>query len=270
MGRISGLSFCLFASLSAPAVSAALPQALLFLNKPVDSLCFFNLESNSDKISLGNCGAAKEKVRVKGHNASLLNRGFIGYDWQASGTSYPSQGSSYYKPFDAGDQAWWIYTLNNGGGSGDFTAINLVKREKPDVLSIKGVMGGDRCNGGIQDVTEKNHHLVFSVNLTAYDFLPLVQDNPHGLKAYDDLSACAVCCAAKAFYEVDANLEPKLSYVDFSGHGANPEEMPQQGVHQACFNTLFAAYVTKGKLKLNEQQLKQFVKEFNATCIPKS
>jgi len=263
------LTACMIAMALTPAAMASVPAELMYLNKPVDPLCFFDMESDSDQIVLKKCGIAKEKVQIKGQNADLLKKGFIGFNWQSTDTSYASQGSSYYKWFDAGNKAWWVYTLNNGGGSGDFTAINLVRRESPDSLSLKSVAGGDRCNGGVQDVSVSNNRLTYSVNLTAADFLPLANDNPHKLEAYDDLSACAVCCTAKAFYEVDTNLKPKLTYVDISGHGSNPDELSQQGRYQACFNKLFVAYVNKGEVKLDSSKLKAFVKEFNQTCTPR-
>ncbi|MGQ3891684.1 hypothetical protein [Legionella sp. CNM-4043-24] len=246
---------------------ASVPPDLQFSGKPIDALCFSNLEDNSDKVNLNQCGIKKDAMKIKGHNSDLLKQGFIGFDWQATNTSYPSQGSSYYKWFEAGHQAFWVYTLNNGGGSGDFTAINQVKRLSPNKLQVKTIASGDRCNGGIQDVSVNDTRLSFSVNLTAADFLSLAGDNPHNLQAYDDLSACAVCCTAKAFYEVGSSLDPRLSWIDFSGHGTNLEEMPQQGKYQACFNKLFARYVSKGTVKLNTAQLKQFVKDFNTGCV---
>jgi hypothetical protein len=159
-----------------------------------------------------------------------------------------------------------LYTANNGGGSGDFTTIDLYSRKDADTAISKTIVGGDRCNGGVGDAKEKDHHLQYSVNVTAYDFLGLAKNNSHQLKAYDDLASCAVCCAAKAIYEVDAKLKPKLLYVDL-GKNAKVNEMPEQGKYQACFNKIFAAYVSDGKNKLDEVQLTQFVKQFNEACI---
>lgn len=259
--------FGLFISSLVGAVSNNVPRELLYLAKPVDPLCFSNLDSRSTIIDLKSCGVIKAKLTISGQNRQLISDGFIGFDWKDSQASYPSQGSSYYKVFHAGEHHYWIYTINDGGGSGDFTAINWVGVKKPGLLQVNNLMAGDRCNGGIQDVKERNHHLFFSVNITAYDFLTLTHDNPHQLKAYDDLAACATCCVAKAFYDVDAELKPKLNGVDLGAHATNPAEMVSQGRYQGCFNALITSHVMKGESKLNLLKLRQLVNEFNETCV---
>lgn len=92
-----------------------------------------------------------------------------------------------------------------------------MKRTDANTLAIiQHVTGGDRCNGGVQDVDERNHQLTFSVNLTAYDFFLLANKASRNLKAYDDLAACAICCIAKAVYQVDTTLKTTLQYIDIS------------------------------------------------------
>src|SRR5690606_23485956 len=125
-----------------------------------------------------------------------------------------SQGYTYYKFFNAGNNQYWIYSINNGGGSGDFTNLYLVQRLDSHTLGIQTIAGGDRCNGGIQNVTKKNNHLTFIVNLTPYDLIALSNTKIQNLNAYDDLAACAVCCAAKAFYIVDNQSKLKFDYAD--------------------------------------------------------
>jgi hypothetical protein len=247
-----------------PSNSENVPSNLMFSGKPVDSLCFFNLESNSNLIHLKNCGVIKEKFTITGHDDSLIKKGYIGFNWQDPDSK--SQGDSYYKIFSAGPNQYWIYTINNSGGSGVFTSINLVKPKNIDTLEIESIMSGDRCNGGVQDVAEHNKQLSYSVNLTASDFLSLANKNPHHIKAYDDLSACAVCCSAKAFYEVDSSLKPKLKYVELN-QNETIADMPSQGTYQACFNKLLASYISKKEMKLNQEKLTNFVNQFNETCV---
>jgi hypothetical protein len=88
----------------------------------------------------------------------------------------------------------------------------------------------------------------------------------HAIKAYDDLPACAACCAAKAMYEVSADLKLTFLYIDM-GTTKDAEEMPAQGRYEKCFNHLFVQYIAMGKTKLNDAQLKQFVNEFNGKCV---
>ena len=133
--------------------------------------------------------------------------GYIGYSWQDPEFQGETEGYSYYKYFNAGKDLYWLYTINSGGGTGSFTAIHLVKRTTPTNLEVKTLFSGDRCNGGVQDVTEANNQLTFSVNLTVYDLVALSKKYSSAIRPYDDLAACAVCCIAKAFFEVDSNAQ---------------------------------------------------------------
>lgn len=80
------------------------------------------------------------------------------------------------------------------------------------------------------------------------------------------MAACAACCIAKAYYEVEPGYDPELKYVDLGKRGS-AGEMPDQGLHEACFNKLVSSYIAKGKIKLDYLNLKKFVGEFNQTCI---
>lgn len=265
------LSYGLWMILSPSVYGGTIPPALLFLNQPVDALCFFNLEHSVALIDLSHCGISKEKLGAVSQNKALVQRGFIGFDWQGTGVPSSSRGYSYYKAFDAGHQQYWLYTINNSGGNGEFTAISVVKRKTNDTMMLKTIVGGDRCNSGVQDVHEKNHRLSFSVNLTSYDFLSLANNNPHHLKAYDDLSACAACCVGKAFYEVDLrSLKPLLNYVEVDEHALKSSNLPVQGVYQTCFNKALISFQSKKGSKLLPQQLQGFIAHFNDRCVSKT
>jgi hypothetical protein len=255
------LLFSLFVSMA----YASVPEDLMQHSKPIDALCFFNMEGNSTTINLNNCGRSKYKYVIKGHNAILSKKGFIGYDWQDPSLKGATQGYSYYKIFNVGNHRFWIYTVNSGGGTGEFTAIQLVERKNANTLGTQAIIGGDRCNGGLQHVSEKNHQLTYSVNLTAYDLMGLAQNHNPSLKAYDDLAACAVCCVAKAVYTVGVDSKPQLQHIVL-GNFKNTEEMPSQGKRQACFNTLLASYTKSGKMHFKQNTLNAFVNKFNQTC----
>lgn len=245
---------------------AAVPKDLMFNNQPIDALCFFNLDNHSPTMNLNECGLKKSNYSNKGLNEQLISKGYIGYDWQDPEFHGETQGYIYYKYFKAGDHSYWLYTLNSGGGTGNFTSIQLVKRTGEDTLDVKNIAGGDRCNGGLQNVSEKNTQLTFSVNITAFDLISLAKNHHSSIKSYDDLAACAVCCVAKAFYVVGPNAQPKLLHVDL-GHISKTEELPQQGTHQSCFNTLYASYVAKGNLKLKTNQIDEFMDKFKLQCL---
>ncbi|WP_058478841.1 hypothetical protein [Legionella steigerwaltii] len=255
--------FILFSYLCTAKISAAVPADLMFHNKPIDALCFFNMEGK--EINLEQCGLAKDKYAVKGQNASLIAKGYIGYNWQDPEYPGPAEGYSYYKFFNAGKNVYWLYTINSGGGTGDFTTLYKVKRKNTNTLEIETLVGGDRCNGGVQDVAVVNDHLNFSQNLTAYDLIALSKNASPQVKAYDDLAACAICCVAKAYYELNLNAQVQLNYVDLDSV-KEIQEMPEQGSLQPCFNQLFTSYVTAGKTKLKQNMLDELVAKFNQTC----
>lgn len=255
--------FILFSYLFAAKINAAAPADLMFHDKPIDPLCFFNIEGKT--IDLEQCGVEKEKYVVKGHNSQLIAKGYIGYNWQDPQFPDSTEGYSYYKFFNAGESLYWLYTINSGGGTGEFTAIHRVKRKNTDTLEVETLADGDRCNGGLHDVAEINNHLHFSQNLTAYDLIALSKNLDPTVKAYDDLAACAICCVAKAYYEVNSNAQLKLSYVDL-GTIEETKEMPDQGALQSCFNQLITSYVTAGKTKLKQNMLDEFAAKFKQTC----
>lgn len=258
----------LLMSFSTQARPRGIPPALLFHNNPIDPVCFYHQESTSNRlIQLKSCGLTDNKGIKKSQNDHLKNSGFIGFDWKDTQAINPTQGFSYYKFFDAGNRQYWLYTVNGGGGTGEFTEVGLVGRKSYDTLEMTSIMAGDRCNGGIQEVKEKHHVLIVTTHITAYDLLSLSSENPHHIKAYDDLAACAACCVGKATYEIAGDLKPQFKFVIIPRSTSPNASMPLQGKYQACFNQLLSHYTTKGKTKLDQSMLNDLAKKFNSTCI---
>ena len=183
------------------------------------------------------------------------------------------QGYSYYKSFGKVGPSAIVQTINNAGGTGSFSFLNVVRRDG-NTLKLSVLNGGDRCNGALIAVKRvgKGQHerLVYSVQLTAYDYLTLANDNPHHIKAYDDLAACAVCCAGRAVYERSIGPDfanEKLLYVDASLYLKDITTASSNSRYQACFNNVLVNYGKKNKGKLTAKQLTQFTKQFNEQCI---
>lgn len=262
------LLICLIPGINLAAdVPANFPEALLYKDKPIDPLCIYAAQSSVDTVALASCGIATEKGRkIIGQNDNLIKKGYVGfnYKWDDS----PLQGYSYYKAVGESDKSPIVYAINNTGGSGQFSYILLLTRIKDDI-KVKSIIGGDRCNGGIYGVKHQNNKLTYSVNLTAYDFLELANDNPYHLNAYNDLNACAACCAAGAVFERDLNQhfnQEKLVYVDLNAYPTDNEVVSNQP-YQLCFNQLIKAYKSKNKQHLDPAGLAKFTTEFNQTCV---
>jgi hypothetical protein len=254
-----------FIPIAQASTAPQIPTDLMYLNKPIDSLCFFSQEAAGNDIDLKKCGANKNKLTIKSMNSDLSKQGYLGYDYEDKQVTPGSQGTSYYKYYPAGNNKYWVYSINNSGGTGQFTAIDWVTRKDQNTLALNSIAGGDRCNGGIQDVSEKSNRLTYSVNLTASDLIALA-DKSITLKPYDDLAACAVCCTAKSFYTVTENAKPALDYVELN-KVSDVSEMSEQGTLAACFNTFYVSYSKLHSTKLTHEQLLAFVNQFKQACM---
>ena len=217
--------------LMATELGASVPVDLMFNHQPIDASCL-RVDNKIEDVNLRTCSLTLKK-----------------------------HGYSYYKFFDVGSKLYWIFTVNGIGGSGNLTAISAVTRKNFDTLTIRTVFSGDRCNGGIQNVSQTQHKLTFSVNLTAYDLLKLATKPNIDVKAYIEVAACAVCCVARAVYELQPNAQPDLKYVQLNKF-KNIEELPQQGGYQQYFNQIFMEYLHGRTTILYQDDVDTFVTKF--------
>ena len=270
--------------------SNELPQDLTYADKPVNSLCFYQAEKLPDKLSLADhCGILFSNgnkpgyIKTGQHDVELIKKGFIGFEYRyvdERGTdNSPFTGYSYYKIIGNYHHDYTIYTINNTGGSGVFTSLYLVKREG-DELVIKSLPpGGDRCNGGITDVSQHNQTVTVtvSVNVTPADLLDISKKNPHHLRAYDDLDACEAFCVGTAVYEINLqNKDKPMKFIainlaaDSQGaasltHATNNKKISIQD----CFDEQLYHYYHQVKHTLTPQELDTFMDKFNDSCARK-
>lgn len=254
--------------------TTTIPDALMYQGKPIDPLCLFNLEGIKTKVPLSRCGLKSMRQYQAVKTTSTFGaQGFYGYDYSLKADTPPnSAGYSYYKPLGTIGHSVMVLTVNNGGGSGSFSSLNLAQRVGNDLI-ITTLKGGDRCNGAIinaRRVTKgSQEYLVYSAHITAYDFLTLTNDNPHRLKPYSDLSACAACCAATALFQRPINnqfMHESLLQVDLNTKLNKATNSSPSARYQACFNKLLQQHAKKNHGKLNKEQLSRFMLRFNAKC----
>ncbi len=254
----------------------AFPTELMYQGKPIDSLCLFQMEGSKGGVDLKHCGLHTQKGEViTGKNKTLIKQGFLGYNFGFKTKESVSPGGySYYKVVGQVGQAVVVETVNNGGGTGSFSLLSLVRREG-DKLNIEVLTGGDRCNGGLELVSERGtqhpQYLEYGIRLTPYALLTLSRDNPHHLKAYDDLADCAICCIATA--RVERPLDPNFSKVEHLLYIQTQQDLLNESPatpapkYQACFNQLLKQHSQKNHGKFDEKQLALFTHEFNAQCV---
>ncbi len=208
-------------------------------------------------------------VKKIGYNENLNKQDFIGYDfqWQAGGV-VPINGYSYYKVFGKRNDDFIVQTINNQGGSGIFSTLNLVKRVG-NSISIKRISGGDRCSGGIGQVAilQKNNenYLQYQLSLTPWMLFQLSDSNPHHLQAYIDLGDCTSCCIGRAIFERTMTTplgkrELKEIYLD------KPLPKPNTEYEACLFKLLKSNEVQSPKYQLTKQDLITIMNKFNDQC----
>ncbi len=248
------------------------PKDLLYKDKPIDTLCITEAQTPGQAVTLSTCGInAVGERKIVGQNRSMLAKGFIGYDYNvfpSGNNSMMPNSYSYYKILGNINGSYIISAINNSGGTEQFTAIYLLKRDG-DKLYLNSLASGDRCNNGIANVSINNQEVLFTTYVTPYDFLIISNNNPYNLTGYNDLDSCASCCLAKINYKILPGQDSdnlKILSVDISKKMVASEG---QSSYQSCFNKLIADYQTKGEHSLNSEQLNHFVQIFNDECVRK-
>lgn len=260
----------LISSLShAEAIPANFPKDLLYKGQPINPFCFadfFYTNNKKDTMDLKKCEKKlkKSNLVVTTRDEERIKQGYVGYDYDQK----PNHGYSYYKPYGSVNGGQIIYLIHSGGGSGQFSSLYLVTRTK-NKIQLETLASGDRCNGGVLDVKQDGQKLTYTVNLTAYDFLDLAQNNPHNLNAYADLEACAACCKATAIFEreLDHLNDAKLFYIDLTAYPIEAKNIAQQGTYQVCFDKLLLDAESSGKKYYDTDELKKFTQMFNDQCV---
>lgn len=161
-----------------------------------------------------------------------------------------------YQDLGAVGTARAVLIHESGGGSGQFSRLELLQRRDDRLYIHETVAAGDRCNGGIAAASVEDGRLAYSQHITAYDFIALSDfQSDVAVSAYDDLEACAACCYGQAHY-VDDVLQ-KVS-VD-----KTPGSQARRPALQNCFDEVLAAYPQM----MAPAVLQDFAGDFHAQCL---
>lgn len=268
---VSVFLFLIPAMLSAKSIPHHFPQDLIYHHKAIDPLCFFEMEKSKESVSLEDCGIHKLPHRkITGKDTDLLNEGFYGFDYSFQDNESNDKVTNCYSYYKAIGESYGyplIYSLNNTGGSGQFSAITLVKRDE-NTLTLKPIIFGDRCNGGIIDAEQKGEKLIYSISITPADLYDLAKEKSTKLKPENDLAACAACCIGTATLAVNPAHDSKdRELISMSlNKKINEAISNSKAIYQACFNTLLAAYQDGGQFNLTPQELHEFLTQFSTRC----
>lgn len=255
--RIFGL-LALLAAAPAMAVAAEdLPADLMHEGRPLDALCFESW-MDSPVVDVTTCGQADHIIPVE-HDVNA-DRGWRGYTYRLADL-----------PEDAAVRGWvaWRYlgetaeghvveTYHNGGGTGQFTGVQTVRREGDRLHLVESHMGGDRCNGGVAAAAVSGGVVAGALNITPYDLLALALKEEDVLHpVYDGITSCAICCVGTVTFVGDdlawVSLDPPEGGFAGEGEADSP---------QACLDSL----LEDSRWSLNQSELERLGRDFRAKC----
>lgn len=248
---IRNFLLCLSFFISLLCAEFAVASDLKFNNKSLDSLCIYEAKPGIP-VTLKHCGlsAPNQNRHVIKGNAYLSNQGYIGYyytiDEQSNG-AIPLQAYSYYRVVGQIGGRQIVQTVNNTGGTGDFTGLYSIDRPDDMHMIVNPIALGDRCNGGVVRAKIENGTVQYQQNITGFMLYSLIQkNNPSSpqLTPYTDLEDCAVCCVAKAGYQVvlqkGSVSQSRLMHIEL-GKALNQLSNNNQGQYQNCLNKILVS-----------------------------
>ena len=236
-------------------LSIQLPGELIKDDKPIPPKCFYNLIVNDTKnmvIDLTSSPCMHYSDKLDQH---MLKKNWLGYELDDE-QPVMRMPYIYYKFIAQQPDSKYIILLNwGGGGTGSFTNLITVQL-KQDKLSItKYIAGGDRCFGGIENVSY-NNQLSYQVQTT-----PEMLVDPFNKLSLKQKSIeyCAVCCVGKMNI-----VNGKDKSFQFNGYIPS---VSQGNYQQQCFNNLISSFGAKHKSNISSSQVNQLRSEFNRICV---
>lgn len=181
--------------LSSTAMAADLPPDLMVDGKPLDAMCFQRWR-DEEPVNVRDC--ADPEVIPDPQETSA--DGWMGYTFRLKDlpADAPMRGLAEWRLLGRTDAGFVIETRYNGGGTGQFSTVETVRRDGDQLVSVTTHAGGDRCNGGVDAAAVVGGQVATASNITPYDLVALALGEEPTVKAYDDLAACAICCVGTA------------------------------------------------------------------------
>jgi hypothetical protein len=159
----------------------------------------------------------------------------------------------------------------NGGGTGYFDNILVIKKTGTQLFLLKTLGEGDRCNGGISGEGMDGNDFHYSRNLTPIDIIRLATEVKIDVAAYEDLEASAISCFGLAHYKYNfADDKIELMSVSLAEEKEDEKEWTDRYQAQSCFNKIYNSYVKAKKTELSLKDLNEFAKKFRDECLKKT
>lgn len=250
---------------SPAAWAAEVPEALMYQGAPIDPNCLTGGE-REPVVALADCSTHPDILPdPDGWSPGNEEDGWQGYAYRYADIPEESMGGwAGWRHVGTVADGEVVETLENGGGTGWFSSLQVVRREPGDALrTVRTVAGGDRCNGGLEAAGVVGGKVAASVRLTSYDLFewalreagrpPLADDTP--------IPFCAICCVGLATFIDEAPLWVTLTPERFlDGRMEEGED--------ACAATLLQETADAGRTILTPDALAVLGRSFDTRCRP--
>lgn len=271
--------------------SAALPPGLLVDGQPVDPFCFVIAQNTEDgdftPVNVRNCvsdefvpgerfskGPQSYGIDFQyASDADGMSKPYMLYQYVGRDLTLPPSQAGTTHPLPGLNEKFPVILYSNTGGTGNFSTLMSIKREGDTLKLVESIAGGDRCNGGVaQAIIDTDGALVYEQNITPYDMVVLGGDPErpflNSVKAFDDLEACAVCCAGTAVFKNDQFTGVKLSS-ELAENIKNKymSPIPPEQEKQACFDKALGAQIEKGKTEFSVEEWADVIGAIEKECL---
>lgn len=252
-------SFLTLCVLSLAACKPENDKVVMYDGKPLDPLCVAgSAEPGGENLKecTGSLNKTDDTMSAKG--LETFEDGSVGYTFDCPDGCMREPFVSY-KVAGKVPQGYVLKVTSSGGGTGVFSDVRVVNVEG-DTLKQTIITGGDRCNGGIDNVSvAKGTIIQYGQNVTPFDLVELSGGNKVDFEAYDDIAACAACCIGVAQYE-----DKELVGVNLTMDAMESTE--GMGPIDTCFYGVYNDIVRAGNLTLNREAIDEFGASFSARC----
>lgn len=237
----------------------SIPESFRYEGKPINAFCINNIlmgdSSRFDPIKISECMNNTKKYDTWKDESYEAFKNFEGFHYKSK-EDESDHGYIYYKYLGNTDGMNIIFSQSNGGGTGHFSSITLIKFDpnQGTIQNVGELAGGDRCNGGIDpnSVIFKDNKITYSQHITPHMFLDKIASN-----LLMTLPDCAICCIATAQIETDLNnLQHRVLKSITLNNDIGPMLSEADNKDEECFNKSIQGYVQKGIRIISPTELK--------------
>jgi uncharacterized protein len=228
--------------------------------KPIDPVCLLPLADQtgeSSRIDLDECPHDELVMRETPDKPGLIGFSYV------DKKDPPGAGLAdlYYRYVGEYRGSAVLYTEYSGGGSGNFSQLDALKRSGKASFNFSTISTGDRCNGAVSNAVIEKGQLLYDQVLTPWGLmeLGLTPLNPE----FEDLESSAVSCVATVHMRDSRWTSITLTVSDgrVDGDVTTPDKL---GKHQACFDKVYRDFVTRRETELTPEKFDRFKAQFRA------